>query len=115
MAYDRQILKILSEVGERGLSVRLLAKNVYNMNCNLFSSQDFNEVYAYVQQYLLRNSKGPNSVIERTDKRGHYRLNVNNSSDARQLLFDFSEQQEEQDGAVDTNPYAVDMSLSLFD
>ena len=86
------------------------------MNCSLFSSQDFSEVYAYVQQYLLRNSKNAHSVIERTDKRGHYRLNIKNSSDARQLLFDFSGRQEDPDSRGGESDLPVkDMSLSLFD
>ena len=30
MTYDRQILRILSDVGEQGISVQLLAKHVFN-------------------------------------------------------------------------------------
>ena len=57
MTYEQQILHILSEVGERGISVSLLAKHVYNLNCTLFSQPDLQEVKQFVQQYLLKNSK----------------------------------------------------------
>ena len=33
MGYEQQILKVLTEVGERGVSVQTIAKHVYNMNC----------------------------------------------------------------------------------
>ena len=87
--YDRQILEILMLVGEKGISVRMLTMHVYNMNCSLFNLPDVNEIHQYVQQYLLRNSKLPNSIIERTERRGFYRLNTSHSEQARQLMLDF--------------------------
>ena len=63
MTYDRQILQILTEVGERGINVQLLAKHLYNMNSTLFSSPDLEDIRSYVQQYLLKNSKSPQSLI----------------------------------------------------
>lgn len=89
MTYDRQILQILSEVGEKGISVQLLAKNLYNLNTTFFSSPSFEDIRSYVQQYLLKNSKSPQSLVESTGRRGYYRLNTQNNADARQLLFEF--------------------------
>ena len=63
MIFDQQILHILSEVGERGISVSALTKHVYNMNCTLFSQPDLQEVHQFVQQYLLKNSKSSQSLI----------------------------------------------------
>ena len=79
------------QVGEKGISVQLLAKHVYNRNLSLFFTPDMNEIRTYVQQYLLKNSKSPLSLIEATGKRGHYRLNIQNNADARQLMLEFSE------------------------
>ena len=111
MTYDRQILDILMELGEKGISVQLLAKHVYNRNSSLFFTPDLNEIRSYVQQYLLRNSKSTLSLIEATGKRGFYRLNTVNNADARQLMIEFREsyQQEEKEERP-----AVDLSLDLF-
>ena len=111
MTYDCQILQILTEVGEKGINVQLLAKHLYNMNSTLFSSPDLEEIRSYVQQYLLKNSKSPQSLIESTGRRGYYRLNTRNNADARQLLLEFREPVAEE---KEEKP-AVDLSLSLFD
>ncbi len=115
MTYDKQILQILSAAGEQGISVRFLAKHVYNMNCTLFSAPDITEVHNYVQQYLLRNSKSPRSLIERTERWGWYRLNTSGSDDARQLMFDFK-QAKSNTGTTEEEdtPARTDMSLNLF-
>ena len=44
MTYDRQILRILSDVGEQGISVQLLAKHVYNQNVSLFYTPDMDDI-----------------------------------------------------------------------
>jgi hypothetical protein len=112
MGYDQQILRILSEVGERGISVSFMAKHVYNQNCTLFSQPDFREIHQYVQQYLLRNSKSEQSLIQRTEKRGYYRLNTQNSPMARQLLLDFREEEDEE--VQEKEKPVQDFSLDLF-
>ena len=111
MTYDRQILQILTEVGERGISVQLLAKHLYNLNCTLFFTPDIEEIRSYVQQYLLKNSKLAQSLIESTGRRGYYRLNTANNANARQLVLEFREPVPEE---KEERP-AVDLSLSLFD
>ena len=89
MTYESQILKILTEVGENGISVQLLAKNLYNLNTTLFYTPDLEEIRSFVQQYLLKNSKSVQSLVESTGRRGYYRLNTQNNADARQLMLDF--------------------------
>lgn len=111
MTYDRQILRILSDVGDNGISVQLLAKHVYNQNSTLFFSPDLSEIHAYVQQYLLKNSKSPSSLIESMERRGYYRLNTNNA-DARQLMLDFREQSSIEEEKEETPQQ--DLSLDLF-
>ena len=111
MTYDRQILRILSDVGDKGISVQLLAKHVYNQNSTLFFSPDLSEIHAYVQQYLLKNSKSPSSLIESMERRGYYRLNTNNA-DALQLMLDFRGQTSIEEEKEETPQQ--DLSLDLF-
>lgn len=114
MVYEQQILHILSEVGERGISVSLLAKHVYNLNCTLFYQPDLQEIKQIVQQYLLKNSKSSLSLIESTGRRGYYRLNTQNNADARQLMLVFREEEIEVERVEEETPQQ-DLSLSLFD
>ena len=104
-------MKILTEVGERGISVQSIAKHVYNMNCTFFSQPDYEEIRSYVQQYLLRNSKSAQSLIESTGRRGYYRLNTTGSADALQMLLQFRENHEEKEDEKTQQ----DLSLNLFD
>ena len=114
MTYDKQILQILTDAGEQGVGVQQLAKHVYNLNCTFFSQPDLQEIHAYVQQYLLRNSKSSQSLIESTGRRGYYRLNTQNNADARQMMLEFREQRDSEDMPRDEKPQR-DFSLSLFD
>ena len=111
MTYDQQILQVLTEAGECGVSVQAIAKHVYNMNCTFFVQPDFEEIRTYVQQYLLRNSKSLQSLIESTGRRGYYRLNTEGSADARQLLLQFRDEKEEE--REEEKPQQ-DLSLDLF-
>lgn len=111
MTYDQQILKVLTEAGEGGVSVQAIAKHVYNMNCTFFSQPDYEDIRSYVQQYLLRNSKSSQSLIESTGRRGYYRLNSEGSADARQLLLQFREELVEE---KEEEKPKQDLSLDLF-
>ena len=111
MTYDQQILQVLTEAGECGVSVQAIAKHVYNMNCTFFVQPDFEEIRTYVQQYLLRNSKSQQSLIESTSRRGYYRLNTDGSADARQLLLQFRDEKEEE---REEEKLQQDLSLDLF-
>ncbi len=111
MNYDKQILDILTRVGERGISVQAMSKHVYNMNRTFFVSPDFEEIRNYVQQYLLKNSKSDHSLIERTERRGVYRLNTAHNADARQLMLEFHEEKHPEE--KEEKP-KEDLSLDLF-
>lgn len=117
MIYDRQILEVLSQVGDGGISVQMLAKHLYNMNCSLFTELDIDDLRRYVQLFLLRNSKSPDSVVERAGRRGFYRLNHCKSADAGQLRFDFTftEPEVQADEAESIRPPAQEPTLGLFD
>lgn len=110
MNYDRDILHILDEAGINGLSVRKIARHVFNGYNNFFDNVSFDDVYHYVASYLIRNSKSKDSIIERTEIRGVYRIN-RSSGIIRQLCFDFK------DGDIDIKSddnNIEDHSLSLF-
>ena len=112
MSYDQQILKILTEAGERGISVQNISRHVYNLNCTFFHQPDYEEVRSYVQQYLLKNSKSQQSLIESTGQRGYYRLNTTCSKDAQQLMLLFRDDIVNDDVQPSTQQ---DLSLDLFD
>ena len=112
MSYDQQILKILTEAGERGISVQNISRHVYNLNCTFFHQPDYEEIRSYVQQYLLRNSKSQQSLIESTGQRGYYRLNTTGSKDAQQLMLMFRDEVINDDT---TSTVEQDLSLDLFD
>jgi hypothetical protein len=114
MTYDKQILQILIEVGEKGISVQQMSKHIFNQNVSLFYTPDYEDIRAYVQQYLLKNSKSDLSLIESTGQRGCYRLNTQHNADARQLMISFKE--ERLPDEKDEKPHSdVDLSLDLFD
>lgn len=92
------------------MSVHTIAKHLYNMNRTFFVSPDLEEIHQHVQQYLLRNSKSPQSLVQHTERRGYYRLNTAGSTDARQLLLRFCEEQEQKE---EEKPQQ-DLSLNLF-
>ena len=111
--YDEQILRILLDVGVRGISTKKLAKHVYNHFCTLFYQPDFNEIYRYVQNYLKRNSGSPRGIIKHADRWGHYRLNTANLSNIQRLKLQFSEKT--QDESETNKNVSQDLSLNLFD
>ena len=85
--YDSQIVGILAKMGDKGMSVQMLAKHLYNMNCSLFEDCDIDAMRRYVQQFVLRNSRSPLSLLERMERRGFYRLNPRRAFVPRQLVF----------------------------
>ena len=114
MTYDQQILSILTDVGDKGISVQLLSKHLYNLNNSLFSPLDIEDVRNYVQQYLLKNSKSPQSLIENAGRRGIYRLNTQNNADARQLMLEFKNHAVQEETIESDEANHPDLSLNLF-
>lgn len=110
MNYDREILFVLNEAGDKGLSVKKIARHVHNRCNSLFEEVQYEDVRRYVGDYLNRNSKLTGSIIERTEVRGVYRINMS-SGDSRQLLFDFKDDIDEEEKKEDE---VEDRSLSLF-
>lgn len=110
MNFDRDILHILIEAGPKGLSIKKISRHVFNRNNDFFNVVEFDDVYRYVSSYLARNSKLPDSIIEKTGSRGVYRINFSLKS-SRQLQFVFDDEE------IVGTPEKInneDLSLSLF-
>ena len=109
MEYEREILRILIEAGSEGLSVQKLSRHVFNACNSFFNPVSFETIHTYVANYLSAQSKKPTSLIEKTERRGVYRLNMQ-LPETQQLRLQFSEQPVEE-----IRPDIEDLSLSLFD
>ena len=113
--YDEQIITILARAGERGMSVKKISMQLYNLNCTLFSSPDFKDIHKYVQLFLMRNSKTPQSLFCKGEW-GIYRLNPN-SAQRQQLVINFADESltHEEDAEQEKRNDSPDLSLNLFD
>ena len=110
MTYDSEIIKVLVEAGEKGLSIKKIVQHVYNASNSLFCMVMYDDVYTYVAQYLLLNSKSKMSVIARGDRRGVYKINTK-VNEGQQLMLQFGIHEEEESLDVVTTD---DRELSLF-
>lgn len=109
MEYEREILRVLIEAGSEGLSVQKISRHVFNASNSFFNPVAFDTIHAYVSNYLTLQSKKPTSLIEKTARRGVYRLNMQ-LPETQQLRLQFLDQEEEE-----TRPANEDLSLPLFD
>ena len=91
---DKDILKALTEAGDRGLSLQKIVLYAYNSQNSLFQKYEKEEVKGYVIRFLRQNTRYPGSLIQKIS-RGVYRLNPN-SDQGCQLLLNFEEEIQEQ-------------------
>lgn len=110
MGYEKEILKILSEAGESGLSVQKIALHVHHSCNSLFNNVTYESVRREVIRFLINNSRKSGSIIEKTNRRGIYRLNIRNVN-IGQFTFSFGEAEKEE--SIDNTPYDG-KQLSLF-
>lgn len=92
MNYDQQILHVLMEAGPQGLSVKKIARHVFNAQNSFFSDVDYEAVHIAVRQYLQRQSSRRNGLVARVSH-GVYQLNTH-TDEARQLLLEFEKDEE---------------------
>jgi len=83
------------------------------MNVSLFSVQDVDDIKAYVRRYLQKNSRSPKSFLEKTGRRGFYRLNTKNNAEARQVALEFKARAKALPEEKEDCP-EIDYSLDLF-
>lgn len=115
MDYQRQLVAVLTEAGEKGLPLNKIARHVYNSSCTFFESPSFDKVYADLAQFLSRQSRLADGMVRRTGVRGVYALN-DNWALFRQMVIDFDgyasdDILQQQDSAVEDKS----LTLPLFD
>lgn len=108
MSYDDIILRVLAEAGENGLSIKKIARHVFNESNTFFHQVAFDEVHHDVQRFLMRQAQKANPMVEHMKTRGMYRLNPH-SPESRQLMLQFSDEETEEQPKP-----AEDQSLWLF-
>ena len=108
MNNEKEIVRVLTEAGSKGLTVSKIARHVFNASHTFFSDISYDDIYRTTLHYLQRNSRLSDSIFEKVD-RGTYRMNVN-SAESRQLMLEFIDDEPEP-----VKPQSVDLSLSLFD
>lgn len=111
--FEHEIIKVLIEAGDKGLSLQKIALHVYNACNSFFDSYTHDEVYALVAKYLLNSTAKTPSYVQRVS-RGVYVFN-RNTIDGRQLLFDFSYEEHIEDLPSDHDGTTQDIFPSLFD
>lgn len=107
MNYERLILQILAEAGQDGLSVKKIARHVYNATNGFFSEEAYDDVHLRVRQYLQRQTARKNGFVRRLSH-GVYQLDLK-TKEARQLMLQFKKKDE----PARQQP-TEDKSLSLF-
>lgn len=109
MNYEGEIVRILSEAGADGLSIKKISRHVYNASNTFFETVDFEEVHRFVYNWLLRKSRQSCPIIEKT-QRGVYRLNPNSGA-FTQLMLAF----DNETIVENEKPVQQDLSLCMFD
>ncbi len=107
MNYEREIIRVLTEAGDKGLKVHLISRHVFNACNSMFAPVSYEEVHTFVGQYLHRNaSRKSCPFIERTGW-GIYRLK---RSSKGEYLLNFQDKEPEEKNEAPKE----DLSLSLF-
>lgn len=109
MNYDREILAVLTQAGEKGLKLEHIVRHVYNACNSMFTPLNYKDVYAYVSQYLVKSSKLQGSCVQKAGY-GVYRLNLA-TTEAQQLMLQFGSHPVQEEVSEKSS---VDSSLSLF-
>lgn len=109
MNYDREILAVLTQAGEKGLKLEHIVRHVYNACNSMFTPMNYKDVYAYVSQYLVKSSKLQGSCVQKAGY-GVYRLNLA-TTEAQQLMLQFGSHPVQEEVSEKSS---VDSSLSLF-
>lgn len=114
MNLDQEILNVLVEAGTKGLKVEKIARHVYNSCNSIFNPLSYENVHAYVTQYLIKCSKNPKSVIEKGKGVGVYHVNYKSEA-VMQLMFNFSSTNAEQQVNGDGTSEKKEDIRDLFD
>jgi len=75
MKYESEILMILREAGDRGLPLRRIALNVFNMKNTFFLPLEQEAVYDDVAAYLRTVSMQSGAPVMKAGRKGWYCIN----------------------------------------
>lgn len=109
MRYEKDILLLLIEAGEKGLSVGKISRHIFNTHNSFFLPLDVEEVHQEVQQCLVKMGRRTDSMLGKV-KKGVYCINTENQQ-VKQLRLKFLNEQNE---TKEVSPQA-DLSLNLFE
>ena len=76
---------VLDEIGAKGMPLRRIALNVFNMRNSLFVPLSREKIYEEVARYLRTESR---LRVKRMEARGWYRINPR-SAKVRQMRLEF--------------------------
>lgn len=108
MTYEKDIFIVLKEAGAAGLSVRKIARHIYNAHNSFFETASKEDIHRAVQRYLDYHSKRQRGPIEKVSY-GTYRLNMK-SKTTRELMLKF----DDDDNETACSKPIKDQSLNLF-
>ncbi|MBR4572245.1 MAG: hypothetical protein IKO28_02375 [Prevotella sp.] len=94
MNYEHEIFLLLREAGVKGMPVRRIALNVFNMKNSLFAPLSLDTIYEEVATWLRTVSQQSGSPIIRASRRGYYRLNPS-SPQVQQMMIEFHSSEED--------------------
>ena len=112
--YKQQVLRILLDVGQRGMSAALLSRHVYNLNTTFFFQPDIDEIRRKVWAFLQRNAHSRRPLVEHTDRHGYYRLSRRGIIYTRKMLASLSDDIHS-DEPAETEKLRQDDLPGLFD
>lgn len=75
MTYEKDIILVLHEAGEAGLSIGKISRHVFNVHNSFFGSTPKEDIHKSVKRYLTYHSKRRQDTIEKVSW-GVYRLNT---------------------------------------
>lgn len=76
--YDAVIITLKEANPKTGLPLRSIVRHVYNMTCcDMFSEGSYEDVRKIVTRIVHKDSKAKDGVIEKSNKRGYYKINKN--------------------------------------
>ena len=93
MRYEKDILLLLIEPGEKGFSVVKISRHIFNTHNSFFLALDVEEVHQEVQQCLVKMSRRTDSMLGKV-KKGVYCINTENQQ-VKQLRLKFLNEQNE--------------------
>lgn len=112
MLYEKDVIQILIEAGDKGLSISKIAHHVFNTRNNLFGSINYNTVYNLIYRYIKQNLKRSDSPIVNASEHGKYTINHNQN--ALQQFIVWLDEEDTNTRDEDKDKIQIDQSLSLF-